>query len=257
MTKEELVGKLLDYFIHEDKRHLRYQIPTTYQDKRKYLRGLINMREPKEISNEILTLEDNLLQLELKEKKLTDVKDIREKENKIGIFLGDITTLKIDAIVNACNNTLLGCFVPNHVCIDNAIHTYAGIRLRLACQNLMKGTKEKTGQAKITKGYNLPCKYVIHTVGPIIHKQITNKEIEELENCYYSSLELARKNKIRTIAFPCISTGVFNFPKDKASTIAVNTVRKYLEKYEDAFDKIIFNVFTKEDKDYYDLLFKN
>ena len=121
----------------------------------------------------------------------------------------------------------------------------------------MKGAKEKTGQAKITKGYNLPCKYVFHTVGPIVYGQVTNKEIEELESCYYSSLELARKNKIRTIAFPCISTGVFKFPKDKASEIAVNTVRKYLDKYEDAFDKIIFNVFTKEDKDYYDRLFKD
>lgn len=257
MTKEVLVDKLLDYFIRESKDIVVDNIPETLEEKRLLLRGLINIREPYPLDTEILKLEDQLLQLELKEKLVTDVKSLKEIENKICLWQGDITTLKIEAIVNAGNSFLLGCFIPNHSCIDNAIHTCAGIRLRLACQELMQGKEEKIGQAKITPGFNLPSSYVIHTVGPVVRNQVTEKEIKELESCYISCLDLARENNIKTIAFPAISTGIFHFPKEEASLIAVRVIRKYLKDYPEAFERIVFNVFTKEDKEYYDRLFKN
>lgn len=255
MTKEALVNKLLHYFLNENKAFQNYEITNNYNDKRLFLRGLINLREPKPISEDILKLEDKLLKQELKEKGTTNVHDIKEVEEKISVWQGDITTLKIDAIVNAGNSYLLGCFIPNHSCVDNIIHTKAGIRMRLACNDIMKGRKIETGKAIITKGYNLPSKYVIHTVGPIIKNQLNSKDIKKLENCYISSLDLARKYNLKTIAFPCISAGLFHFPKNKASIIAVNTVRNYLKKYPNTFDKIVFDVFTREDKEYYDKLF--
>lgn len=256
MNKEKLIDQLLDYFILENKRFKDCKIPKDLEKKRLFLRGLINLRYPYPLSEEILSLEDKLLQLELKEKTITNVDKIIPIENEICIWVGDITTLKIEAIVNAGNSSLLGCFIPNHFCIDNAIHTYSGIRLRLACNDIMKGNKEKTGMAIITKAFNLPCNYVIHTVGPIVDK-LDSQKIKELENCYISCLEIARKNKIRSIAFPAISTGLFHFPKKEASIVAVNTIRSYLKKYPNAFEKIVFNVFTKEDKTYYDRLFEN
>lgn len=257
MSKESIVNMLLEYFINEDDRFKQYKIPDNYIEKRLFLRGLINMRAPKYIPEEILKLEDDLLQLELNEKEIVDVSNLELSKDKLCIWLGDITTLKIDAIVNACNSSLLGCFIPNHSCIDNQIHSCSGIRLRLKCNDLMKGKEEPTGKAKITEAYNLPCSYVIHTVGPIVYDKLTNKEIEELRECYISCLDIAKENNIKTIAFPCISTGVFHFPKDKASKIAVDTVEEYLRKYPNVFDKIVFNVYTREDKEYYDRLFKN
>ena len=255
MNKEQLVDQLLQDLLHEEKKYHHITIPTNYIQKRRLLRGVMNLRLPKPISEEVLKKEDTLLQLELQEKHITDVNEIKPKEGKIAIWRGDITTLKIGAIVNAGNASLLGCFIPNHTCIDNAIHTYAGMRLRLACQNLMKGKEVATGTAKITPAFQLPSDYVIHTVGPIVSHHLTEKEITELKNCYISCLDIARKNHIRTIAFPCISTGVFHFPKEKASEIAVSTVRDYVIQYPDCFDKIVFNVFTKEDEQNYDRLF--
>ncbi len=257
MNKNELVDKLLDYFVNEDKRLLKYERPTDYSEKRSFLRGIINMRPPLGIDEKILKMEDRLLQLELEDKFVTDVKDISCVEDSIALWLGDITTLKIGAIVNAANEYLLGCFIPNHSCIDNAIHTCAGIRLRLYCNEIMQGKTEKTGKAEITSAFNLPSDYVIHTVGPIVYGKLTDKQKKELAECYISCLNLAKKNDIRTIAFPSISTGVFHFPKDEASKIAINTVRDYLKKEPKAFDKIVFNVFTKEDMNYYEDILKN
>lgn len=250
--KEELVDKLIEYLKNENKSLKDDITPSSYIEKRKYLRGLINMRPPMPIDESILELEDKLLELELKEKDITDVAALKEVDNKIIVWQGDITTLKIDAIVNACNSSLLGCFVPNHTCIDNIIHTSAGIRLRLECNSIMKGMEEPNGNARLTKGYNLPSKYVIHTVGPIVNRNVTKENIEDLTNCYKSSLELARHNNIRTIAFPCISTGLFHFPKESAAKIAINTIKDYLFKYPDAFDKIVFNTYLDEDKKIYD-----
>lgn len=236
MNKEELVDKLLNYFINEKKTISNIDIPKDYKEKRLLLRGIVNIRPPIPLSDDILILEDKLLKLELKDKIITDSKDIDIIENKMGIFLGDITTIKCDAIVNAANSAMLGCFTPNHSCIDNQIHTYAGIRLRLECEKILNGKIEKTGGAILTKAYNLPSNYIIHTVGPIVGRKVTKKNKEDLETCYISCLELARKNNIKIVAFPSISTGVFRFPKDEASKIAVNTVRRYLEKYNDYFD---------------------
>lgn len=255
MTKEEIVNKLLTYFLSEAGYDNNILDDYDINKKRKLLRGLINERNPKEISEDILKLEDELLKIELEEKGITDVKDIPEVDNKISIWQGDITTLKVDAIVNAANEYGLGCFIPNHSCIDNAIHTYAGIRLRLERNNILQGKLVNTGGSIITPAYNLPSKYVIHTVGPIVNNVLTNKEIKELEKCYVSCLDLARENNIKTIAFPAISTGVFHFPKDEASKIAVSVVRNYISKYPEAFTKVIFNVFSKEDYEYYARLF--
>lgn len=253
--KEKIVNQLLSYFIKEDERFENIEIPTQYKEKRSLLRGIINIRSPRPTSEEVLKLEDQLLQLELKEKGVTDEKDIKTKDEVIAIWKGDITTLKIDAIVNPGNSGLLGCFTPNHSCLDNQIHTFAGIRLRLACNDIMKGKEEETGKAEITEAYNLPCNYVIHTVGPMITDEVTEKEKQELASCYKSCLDLAKENNIKTIAFPTISTGLFCFPKELASCIAVVTVREYVKENPNTFDKIIFDVYEEEDKSYYDRLF--
>lgn len=173
----------------------------------------------------------------------------------IAIWQGDITTLKIETIVNPGNSALLGCFLPGHSCLDNQIHTRAGIRLRLACNKIMRGKEEKVGQARITDAYNLPCNYVIHTVGPMITGNVTKEEEELLANCYKSCLDLAKEKNIKTIAFPTIATGVFCFPKELASKIAVSTVREYVKENPNTFDKIIFDAYEEEDWMYYDRLF--
>ena len=253
--KEKLVDKLLEYLINEDERLENLDIPSNYIEKRNLLRGIISIRSPRPTSDDILKLEDQLLQLELQEKKVTDVSEFEARENCIALWQGDITTLKIDAIVNPGNSALLGCFIPNHSCLDNQIHTSAGIRLRLACNDIMKGKEEETGKAEITEAYNLPCNYVIHTVGPMITDKVTEREKQELASCYKSCLDLAKEKNIKTIAFPTISTKVFSFPKELASKIAVNTVRKYVKENPNTFDKIVFDVYEEEDKVYYDRLF--
>lgn len=154
--------------------------------------------------------------------------------------------------MNAANSQGLGCFIPCHKCIDNSIHSYSGIQLRLECYEKMKEIKQlKTGEVFITKGYNLPAKYVIHTVGPIIYEEVTDKEREELKNCYIHPLQLAKENNIKEVAFPCISTGEFRFPKEEACQIAIKTVKEYLAKNENWFEKVVFNVFTEEDNKIY------
>ena len=226
---------------------------------------MCNIREPKAISNEYLEKENEFLKEELKKKNITNAQNIQtisetiKKSNlqnidKICLWQGDITTLQIDCIVNAANSQGLGCFIPCHKCIDNQINTFAGISLRLECNKIMKDKNYnlETGEAIITKGYNLPSEYVIHTVGPIINYEVTEREENELKNCYINSLKLAIKNGIRTIAFPCISTGEFRFPKEIASRIAIKTVDNLLNKYKDNFDKVVFNVYGEEDYKIYE-----
>ena len=170
---------------------------------------------------------------------------------------GDITTLRCDAIVNAANSAMTGCYVPNHRCIDNAIHSFAGVELRLECDEIMnrQGHGEPTGQAKITNAYNLPCKYIIHTVGPIISYKLTSEDCELLASCYRSCLNLAAKNNLESIAFCCISTGEFHFPNDKAAQIAIKTVEEFMKK-DTSVKKVIFNVFKDMDKEIYRELLK-
>ena len=236
------------------------EIPTTEQGKRDLFRALRNVREPKPVSEEFLRLQDEELQAQLQEKgvvKLAAFQQLSIFNSQFSIFLwqGDITRLRVDAIVNAANAQMLGCFHPLHGCIDNAIHSAAGVQLREECHRLMlqQGHLEPTGQAKITKAYNLPCKYVIHTVGPIIPNGIpTESQKDQLASCYRSIMACADENDLESIAFCCISTGEFRFPNRLAAEIAVQTVKNYLTAHPDCSVKqVVFNVFKNLDKDIY------
>ena len=248
----EKLDFLIDYLIKENKNIDIKEIPQNICEKRRLYRSLCNIREPMPISKKYIKIENEFLKEECKRKGIVDLKSItvfnNYKGTQICLWKGDITTLKVDAIVNAANSQGLGCFIPCHKCIDNAIHSASGAKLRLECNKIMQEIgKLQTGKAFITNGYNLPSKYVIHTVGPIIYENVTEKEILELKNCYINSLELAKEKEIKTIAFPCISTGEFRFPKDIASKTAIEAIKEYLETNERCFEKIIFNVFSEED----------
>lgn len=225
------------------------EIPPSDKQQKMLLRSLMNVRPPRPISEGFLAVQDEYLQEELRQRGITDLADLTPIGEGIYLWQGDITTLRCDAIVNAANSQLLGCFCPCHGCIDNCIHTYAGVQLRLECARLMKrqGREEETGRAKITRAYNLPCKYILHTVGPIIQGRLTKRDEELLASCYRSCLELAVQNGVDSIAFCCISTGEFHFPNDRAAEIAVQTVRKFIQEKKSGI-KVIFNVF--KDLDY-------
>ena len=243
-----LIQKLLD----EQLRYKGMDIPQDKVEQKQLLRSLFNIRMPKNISDDFLSVQDEYLQEETAEKGITDFKDLSPVSKGIYLWQGDITTLRCDAIVNAANSGMTGCYVPCHGCIDNCIHTYAGIQLRLECAKIMRnqGHEEKTGKAKITSAYNLPCKYVLHTVGPIISGPLTQTDRELLASCYRSCLELAEQNGINSIAFCCISTGEFHFPNDKAAEIAVRTVKDYKEQTGSNME-VIFNVFKEIDYEIY------
>lgn len=216
---------------------------------RRLLRSLMNVRLPMPVSEELLVLQDALLSQEREKKGVVDANTLSTTVNpRIVLWQGDITRLKVNAIINAANSALLGCFVPCHGCIDNAIHSATGLQLRQECQRLMKDQcfEEPTGQAKITKGYNLPCKYVLHTVGPIINGPLTQEGCEELASCYHSCLTLASEYDLKSIAFCCISTGEYHFPRQKAAEIAVQTVKDFLC-MNMKIQKVVFNVFKQED----------
>ena len=252
----EKLDFLIDYLIKENKNMGIKEMPQNISDKKRLYRSLCNIREPLPISKEYIKIENEFLTTENIRKCIIDSNNIiqftKYKGIQICLWQGDITTLKIDAIVNAANSQGLGCFIPCHKCIDNAIHSASGVQLRLECNKIMQEIGVlQTGKAFITSGYNLPSKYVIHTVGPIIYGEVTENEIFELKNCYINSLELAKENNIKTIAFPCISTGEFRFPKELASKIAIETIKEYLDTNEEYFEKIIFNVFSDEDYSFY------
>ena len=243
-----LIQKLID----EQPRYKDLQIPQETSEQKRLLRSLFNIRMPGDISEDFLTVQNEYLQEETASKGITDIADLSPISERIFLWQGDITTLCCDAIVNAANSSMTGCYVPCHGCIDNCIHTYAGIQLRLECARIMKiqGHEEETGKAKITPAYNLPCKYVIHTVGPIITDSLTKTDKELLSSCYRSCLELAEKNGVKSIAFCCISTGEFHFPNDKAAEIAVQTVKDYRKQTKSDME-VIFNVFKDVDYEIY------
>ena len=222
--------------------------PLTEENKFPFYRALVNVRPPIPASEEFLNLQDKYLQQEIQKKGITDIADLQPLQRDIYLWKGDITTLKCDGIVNAANSKMLGCFCPNHGCIDNAIHTYAGIQLRSECAEIMKkqGHDEPTGTAKITKAYNLPCKYILHTVGPVVYGKLTEQNKTDLANCYRACLTLADKNGLNSLAFCCISTGEFRFPNEIAAQIAVRTVREYKAQTNSKI-KVIFNVFKEND----------
>ena len=232
-------------------------IPADSERQKILLRGLMNVRRPVRIGADFLQVQDAYLQDETAAKGITDIADLTPIQPGLYLWQGDITTLKCDAIVNAANSGMTGCYIPNHRCIDNAIHTYAGVELRLACEELMEqqGYPEPTGQAKITPAFNLPCRYVLHTVGPIIDGRVTKKDKELLASCYRSCLELAAEKGLESVAFCCISTGEFHFPNELAAEIAVRTVKEFLKK-QNSVKKVIFNVFKDLDKTIYEKLLR-
>ncbi|MBR4390495.1 MAG: protein-ADP-ribose hydrolase [Bacteroidales bacterium] len=244
---------LIKTLIDEDPQFSEIQIPDDLPSKRDLFRALRNVRPPLPVSEEFLHLQDEELQEQLNEKGIVELPDV-----PMQIWQGDITRLKVDAIVNAANSQMLGCFHPLHKCIDNAIHSAAGVQLREECRQLMlqQGHEEPTGQAKITKAYNLPCKYVIHTVGPIIPNGIpTDFQKEQLTSCYRNIMACADENGLESIAFCCISTGEFRFPNELAAEIAVKTVSDYLSTHPNTSLKhIVFNVFKDVDREIYQRL---
>ncbi|MCD8222973.1 MAG: protein-ADP-ribose hydrolase [Clostridiales bacterium] len=252
MTQDERRIYLIRSLLAEDVRYQGMEIPTDVPQQKRLLRALFNVRMPRPVSQDFLTVQDAYLQEATRQKGITDVSDLTPVQEGIYLWQGDITTLRCGAIVNAANSQMLGCFCPNHGCIDNAIHTYAGIQLRAACAELMtkQGHEEETGVAKITPAFNLPCDYVLHTVGPIVSSWLTRKDKELLASCYRSCLELAEENGIPSVAFCCISTGEFHFPNDKAAQIAVNTVKEYREQTHSKIE-VIFNVFKDIDLQIY------
>lgn len=252
MNQSERRHYLIQYLLKEHPEYQDMNIPAGKQEQKLLLRGLMNVRMPQNANAEFLTVQDAYLKEETERKTITRLLDLKPVQEGIYLWQGDITALECDAIVNAANSGMTGCYVPNHRCIDNCIHTFAGVQLRLECARIMleQGYEEPTGQAKITKAYKLPCNYILHTVGPIIQGKLTKRDEELLASCYRSCLELAEINRIRSIAFCCISTGEFHFPNQKAAEIAVQTVMEYRRKTGSRME-VIFNVFKDLDKEIY------
>lgn len=252
MTQSERRRFLIKELLDEHTEYKNMRIPAGEEEQKQLLRGLMNIRFPGAVSEDFLTVQDSYLREELNRKGITELDELQPASEGLYLWQGDITTLRCDAIVNAANSGMTGCYVPNHKCIDNCIHTYSGIQLRLECAEIMRrqGHEEQTGTAKITKAYNLPCRYILHTVGPIIHGKLKRRDCELLAQCYTSCLELAAKNQLESVAFCCISTGEFHFPNEAAAQIAVQTVKEFMEK-ETSVRKVIFNVFKDPDKEIY------
>lgn len=257
MNQSEKRLFLIQSLLNERPSCQKQMIPTDSERQRILLRGLMNVRRAYPIDAEFLQVQDEYLQGETAVKGITDVANLTPVQPGLYLWQGDITTLKCDTIVNAANSGMTGCYIPNHRCIDNAIHTYAGVELRLVCEELMEqqGYPEPTGQAKITPAFNLPCRYVLHTVGPIINGYVTKEDKELLASCYRSCLELVAKNELESVAFCCISTGEFHFPNELAAELAVRTVKEFLKK-QTSVKKVIFNVFKDLDKAIYEKLLR-
>lgn len=257
------LGSMIEYLLKENGQSIE-KIPSNDSEKQRLYRSLVNIREPKHISPEFLKMEDEYLQEKLSNEKITDIKDLKTVEeaynkynihnsDKICLWQGDITKIRIDAIVNAANSQGLGCFLPNHNCIDNQIQTFAGVRMRLECNEYMKTIDYnlETSKCFLTKGYNLPAQNVIHAVGPIVEYSLTDKLKQLLADTYTNCLKCAIENNIRTISFPCISTGVFRFPKDEAAKTAIKTVDEFISNNRNNLDKVVFNLWSEEDVEIY------
>lgn len=254
MTQNQRLMFLIKYLQDEYVGYSHIDIPSDISERKKLFRSLVNVREPKEISDGFIKIQDEYLKNEIAAKGITDADCLELAEDKISLWQGDITTLKCGGIVNAANSALLGCFVPCHKCIDNAIHTFSGVELRLECAKIMRaqGVEEQIGKAKITKAYNLPSDFVLHTVGPTVNGALTEKHCDMLAACYNSCMDTAELYGIKSIAFPCISTGEFHFPNLQAAQIAVSTVRNRLK--DSAVERVIFNVFKDTDRQIYEKL---
>ncbi len=273
-TQEENLNYLIQKFKEESAQYKNIELPISIEEKRILLRSLMNVRSPKETSDEVLKIQDEYLKERIEQRGivyLKDVKTVKESfdsknlySDKISVWQGDITKLSCDAIVNAANSQMLGCFVPMHTCIDNCIHTFAGVQLRKKCFDIMNEFKEKYGTDYeqptsipiITDGYNLPAKKVIHIAGPTVATKLSSVHEKALADCYNNILNMCLENNLKSVAFCCISTGVFRFPNQRASEIAVETVTKWLKENKNKIDRIIFNVFKDEDKFCYERLLR-
>lgn len=260
MTQNERLDYLVEEFKTDSVRYKDLTTPSDTEGKRQLLRSLMNIRMPGEMDERVLEIQDDYLQERIQENGIVGLSDIPEIRNGISIWQGDITRLRVDAIVNAANSQMLGCFVPMHTCIDNCIHTFAGIQLRAECSRQMKKMRARYGREyeqptavpMLTDAYNLPAKKVVHVVGPIVQDELTPELEEDLADCYTNTLELCAENGLRSVAFCCISTGVFRFPNKRAAEIAVHTVKEWLEAHPGKMDRVIFNVFKDEDRRYYE-----
>ena len=256
MTQTERRRFLLSRLLAEAPEYRQLAVPDDAAGQKQLLRALLNVRPPRDASPEFLQVQDEYLRAELAQKGVTVLESLtpaaRCGEAALYLWQGDITTLQCDAIVNAANSGMTGCYVPGHRCIDNCIHTFAGVQLRSACARLMakQGHEEPTGQAKLTPAFNLPCRYVLHTVGPIVTGRVTARDRALLASCYCACLTKAAESGLESIAFCCISTGVFCFPNEDAAEIAVQTVKEFLQT-PTTIKKVIFNVFKDLDKEIY------
>lgn len=255
MNQSERHRFLIEALLDESPQYQNTAIPAEADGQKSLLRGLMNIRDAKPCSNEFLRVQDEYLREEIRAHGITDADSLTSAQPGIYLWQGDITTLRCDAIVNTANSGMTGCYVPNHRCIDNAIHTFAGVQLRQRCAEIMEqqGEPEPVGEAKITPAYNLPCRYVIHTVGPFVPGRVTPLERAQLRRCYDACLRLAAENKLESIAFCCISTGEFHFPNEAAASIAIEAVRSLLQT-PTSIKKVIFNVFKDSDKAIYERL---
>ncbi|UTH15085.1 protein-ADP-ribose hydrolase [Macrococcus epidermidis] len=260
--QDQRLNYLLKIFAAESDHYQNIIIPDNKNEKERILRSLMNIRLPKKISDEVIKIQDEYLSSYANEKGIVKLKDIPIHKNIFSIWQGDITRLEVDAIVNAANAQMLGCFVPMHTCIDNQIHTFAGVQLREECNNKMEELKEKYGHhyeqptalPMMTDAYNLPAKRIVHVVGPIVSDKLTRSLEKDLADCYFNILDICLENNLKSVAFCCISTGVFRFPNKRAAQIAIDTVNKWLAQHPGAMERIIFNVFKDEDKAYYEEL---
>ena len=256
MTQNERRRFLIEYLLNESPRYKNVEIPSDEAGQKYLLRSLMNVREPLPASDDFLHIQDEYLQETNRSHGITDIAELEpvttHGNGDLYLWRGDITTLRVGAIVNAANSGMTGCWQPCHSCIDNCIHTFAGIQLRAVCADIMQkqGHEEPTGSAKITPAFNLPCDYVLHTVGPIISGPLTQRDCELLASCYTSCLDLAEQNNVQSIAFCCISTGVFHFPADRAAQIAVQTVENWKLEHDNGI-KVVFNVFSEKDEAIY------
>ena len=254
----------MDYLVKEFKaesvEYKDLETPNDREGKKRLLRSLMNIRMPKDMDENIIKIQDEYLAARAEEKGVVSLSDIPAMKGCISIWQGDITRLAVDAVVNAANSQMLGCLIPLHACIDNCIHTFAGIQLRAECDRQMRTLRKKYGKnyeqptavPMLTDAYNLPAKKVIHIVGPIVQYRLTPELEKELSDCYRNTLDMCIENGLKTVAFCCISTGVFNFPNKRAAEIAVQTVTDWLLENPNKMERVIFNVFKDEDREYYE-----
>jgi O-acetyl-ADP-ribose deacetylase (regulator of RNase III) len=262
ITQEQRLDFLVEEFKADSDEYKNLETPKDSEGKRRILRSLMNIRMPKKMSNAVVSVQDDYLKERAVDKGIVELVDIPVVRDGLSVWQGDITRLSVDVIVNAANSQMLGCFVPMHTCIDNCIHTFAGIQLREECNRQMnelrirygRDYEQPTAVPMLTDAYNLPAKKVIHIVGPIVQYKLTPALEKDLADCYRNTLDMCLENGLKSVAFCCISTGVFHFPNKRAAEIAVNTVSNWMDEYPGQMERVIFNVFKDEDKDIYERL---